>query len=150
MVNENNTLNLDDLTASAPRIKLGADSYPLLLPKHLGLQKAAVAQRLGSKFISYGNRMAEVQDNKEMSEEEKEVEIDKVVEEMGTSLNEFLDIVMPSMPKEERVKLDDTQQMAIMDFFSEQAAQSVAFQREILVATSQRSPSTAGSATKSS
>ncbi len=150
MVNEGSTLNLDDLTASAPRIKLGVDSYPLLLPKHLGLQKTAVAQKLGSRFIDYGNRMSEITDNKELAEDEKEVKIQGVVEEMQVTIGEFLDIVMPSMPKTRRSKLDDVQQVAILDFFTVQAAQSVAYQREILAASSQGSPSTTESVTKSS
>jgi hypothetical protein len=150
MVNENNTLNLDDLTASAPRIKLGTDSYPLLLPKHLGLQKTAVAQKLGSRFIDYGNRMTEITDNKGLAEDEKELGINGVVKEMGVTIGEFLDVVVPSIPKEKRAELDDVQQMAILDFFTVQAAQSVAYQKEILAATSQGSPSTAESATKSS
>ena len=94
--------------------------------------------------------MAVVQDNKDLSEEEKEVGINTIVEEMAASLGEFLDIVIPSMPKEERDQLDDVKQMAIMDFFTEQAARSVAFQREILAATSQESPGTIASLTKSS
>lgn len=150
MVNENNSLNLEDLTSTAPQIQTASGSYPLLLPKHLGLQKAAIAQKLGSRFIGYGNRMAVVQDNKDLSEEEKEVGINTIVEEMAASLGEFLDIVIPSMPKEERDQLDDVKQMAIMDFFTEQAARSVAFQREILAATSQESPGTIASLTKSS
>ena len=150
MPDQNHTLNLDDITASAPRIQIGSDSYPLLLPKHLGLQKTAVAQKLGSRFVTFGNRMTQVIDNKEMVEEEKEAAVDEIVEGMQVTIGEFLDVVMPSMPESTRAGLDDVQQMAILDFFTVQAAQSVAYQKEILAATSRVSPSTTESATPSS
>lgn len=133
------SLDLDDLAAGAPILKLGGKEYPIMMPNRLGLTKTAKAQKLGTQFVKFGSIIEGKEDDFEA--------IDTAIAEMAPAFEEFLDIILPSMPADVREGLDEDQKMAIFGFFSEVGAASREYQRAILQRTSRESASTTESAT---
>ncbi len=136
------SLDLDDLGAGAPILKLGGKEYSVMMPNRLGLSKTAKAQKLGAQFVKFGSIIQGKEDDPEA--------IDAAIAEMEPAFEEFLDIILPSMPKDVREELDEDQKMAIFGFFSEVGAASREYQRAILARTSRESPSTTESDTPNS
>ncbi len=128
------SLDLDDLAADAPVLKLGGEQYPVMMPNRLGLSKTAKAQKLGTKFVKFGAIIEGKEDDPEA--------IDLAIAEMEPAFEEFLDIILPTMPKEVREGLSEDQKMAIFGFFSEVGAASSEYRKAILARTSRESPST--------
>lgn len=136
------SLDLDDLAAGAPTLHLGGEEYPVMMPNRLGLSKTAKAQKLGSTFVKFGTMIQGKEDDPDV--------IDAAIAEMEPAFEEFLDIILPTMPKEVRDGLDEDQKMAIFGFFSEVGAASRDYQKAILARSSQESPSTTESDTPNS
>ncbi len=135
-------LDLDDLAADAPVLKLGGATYPVMMPNRLGLSKTAEAQKLGTQFVKFGTIIQGKEDDPDA--------IDAAIEEMEPAFEKFLDIILPTMPKEIREDLDEDQKMAIFAFFSEVGAASREYQKAILARSSRESPSTTESDGQSS
>lgn len=136
------SLDLEDLAAGAPILKLGGKEYPVMMPNRLGLSKTAKAQKLGTQFVKFGTIIEGKEDDPGA--------IDLAIAEMEPAFEEFLDIILPSMPKEVREELDEDQKMAIFGFFSEVGAASREYQKAILQRTSRESASTTESDTPNS
>ena len=135
-------LDLDDLGAGAPILKLGGEVYPVMMPNRLGLSKTAKAQKLGAQFVKFGSIIEGKEDDPDA--------IDAAIQAMEPAFEEFLDIILPSMSKEVRADLDEDQKMAIFGFFSEVGAASREYQKAISDRTSRESASTTESDTPSS
>lgn len=127
-------LDLDDLAAGAPILKLGGKQYPVMMPNRLGLSKTAEAQKLGTQFVKFGSIIQGKEDDPDA--------IDAAIKEMEPAFEKFLDIILPTMPEEIRQALDEDQKMAIFAFFSEVGAASREYQQAILARSSRESAST--------
>ena len=136
------SLDLDDLAAGAPMLKLGGEKYPIMMPNRLGLSKTAKAQKLGARFVKFGTTI-------EGNENDPDA-IDVAIKEMEPAFEEFLDIILPTMSSEVRDTLDEDQKMAIFGFFSEVGEASREYQKAISQRTSRESPSTTESDTPNS
>ena len=135
-------LDLDDLAAGAPILKLGGATYSVMMPNRLGLSKTAEAQKLGTQVVKFGTIIQGKEDDPEA--------IDAAIKEMEPAFEKFLDIILPSMPKDIREGLTEDQKMSIFSFFSEVGAASSEYRKAILARSSQESPSTTESDTPNS
>jgi hypothetical protein len=144
-----NVLDLSDLAKDSPRVNHKGKEYPMAEPRTLGLKATARAQKLGTKFLRFANTL-EAAEKAAKTPEESDEAADKIVAGMEAAIEEFLDIVLPTMPKEVRDDLEEAQKMAIMDFFARKTQHSMAYLKAISAASSQGSPSTAESDMKSS
>ncbi len=136
------SLDLDDLAAGAPILKLGGKEYPIMMPNRLGLSKTAKAQKLGMKFVKFGSIIEGDADDLDA--------IDRAILDMEPAFEEFLDIILPAMPVEVREELTEDQKMAIFGFFSEVGAASSEYRKAISQRTSRESASTTESDTPNS
>ncbi|KKN48910.1 hypothetical protein LCGC14_0648080 [marine sediment metagenome] len=144
---EEEVLDLDNLAALGPKVKIGSEVFSVRMPNRLGLQKTAEAQSLGKRLSELGLRMEDFADTSDFSEG---TDGWKVLQETRDAFKDFITIIIPEMPNEVQETLSDEQQMAIMDFFANEVGRSRRSLQETLAPTSPKSPSTTELATQSS
>ncbi len=137
------TLNLDDLTdVDAPTVSHKGIPYKMRMPNRIGVTQTASLTRLGQRFLTVGSKLEGVKDSETGDLRPLNPEEEKgALGEMNEAIDAFLQVILPTMPEEERQGLEEEQKMALMDFFMQQGVKFRASLQAISATISPASPS---------
>ena len=105
-------LTLDLLDPERPSVQIEGKMYEMRIVSDFGIRDVAKMKKISRKVTVT---------DEEISNTESDEEADNKIVGMIDSIDEFVRMVLPSLPEETLVKLKDSHKIGIMQFFTDQA-----------------------------